>query len=137
MNIAPIFRAAPQIQIHLATALAAFAIGGFILMNAKGTRLHKTLGWVYVALMTVVAGSAIFIHSAARVGMANIAGFTPIHLFVVITAVSLPSAIYHIKRGDVKAHRDAMIGLFVGGLVIAGALTLLPGRLLHTVFLGD
>jgi len=29
-----------------------------------------------------------------------------------------------------------MLGVYFGGLVIAGALTLLPGRLLHRVFFG-
>lgn len=33
-------------------------------------------------------------------------------------------------------HRRMMTGLFIGGLVIAGALTFLPGRLMWQVFFG-
>lgn len=30
-----------------------------------------------------------------------------------------------------KAHRANVIGLYVGGMLIAGAFTLLPGRMIH------
>jgi uncharacterized membrane protein len=32
----------------------------------------------------------------------------------------------------VKSHRNNMIGLYVGGLIIAGSFAFMPGRLLHT-----
>jgi uncharacterized membrane protein len=64
--------------------------------------------------------------------------FTWIRLFTLLTVVSLPLAIYKIRRGDVKGHAGSMKGLFIGGLVIAGIFTLVPGRILgnllwHTV----
>ena len=62
----------------------------------------------------------------------SIAGFTPIHIFTVLTLVGLPRAIWQIRRGDVTGHRRTMQGLFIGGCLVAGAFTLLPGR-----FLGD
>ena len=135
MDPAPILAATLQIQLHLATALAAFVIGAVILLRPKGTRFHKTLGWTYVMLMIVVAGSAVFIRRPPGEGW-SISGYTPIRLFVVLTAVSLPMAIYAIKRGDVRGHRSAMIGLYSGGLIIAGVLTFLPGRIMHRMFFG-
>ncbi|GAB4527408.1 MAG: DUF2306 domain-containing protein [Amphiplicatus sp.] len=135
MNLAPIFAAPVQIQIHLVSAVAAFLLGSIILLNRKGTRFHKTLGWAYVVLMTVVAVSAVFIRRPEGAGW-SVNGYTPIHLFIVLTAVSLPLALFNIRRGNVKGHAGAMIGLFVGGLVIAGALTLLPGRIMHAVVFG-
>jgi uncharacterized membrane protein len=56
--------------------------------------------------------------------------FTWIHLFTVVTLVSLPLGIYRIRRGNVRGHAAAMKGLFIGGLVIAGIFTLIPGRIL-------
>jgi uncharacterized membrane protein len=56
--------------------------------------------------------------------------FTWIHLFPLLTAVTIPLAIYRIRTGDAKGHGRAMKGLFIGGLIIAGVFTLLPGRLL-------
>jgi len=36
----------------------------------------------------------------------------------------------------VKQHRNAMISVFVGALLIAGAFTFLPGRIMHAVAFG-
>ena len=40
------------------------------------------------------------------------------------------------KRRDLKRHRAMMTNIFMGGLVVAGAFTLLPGRLLWKVLIG-
>ena len=56
--------------------------------------------------------------------------FTWIHLFTLLTLVTLPLAIYKIRRGNVKGHAASMKGLFIGGLVVAGIFTLVPGRIL-------
>ena len=62
----------------------------------------------------------------------NLFGFTPIHLLTVVTAVLLPIAVWNARHGNVAAHRKTMKGLYVGGCIVAGVFTLLPGR-----FLGD
>ena len=36
----------------------------------------------------------------------------------------------------VKAHRNTMLGLFFGALVIAGVFTLWPGRVMHEAVFG-
>ncbi|NWG71592.1 MAG: DUF2306 domain-containing protein [Parvularculaceae bacterium] len=132
---APIAQAPPQIIVHLSAALLATLVGGIILLNRKGTTFHRTLGWTYVVLMTITAVSAIFIRRTQ--GIPNLAGFTPIHLFIVLTAVSLPRALMRIRRGDVRAHASSMIWLYVGALIIAGALAFMPGRLLNQALSGD
>jgi uncharacterized membrane protein len=48
----------------------------------------------------------------------------------------LPLAIWHARRHNVRRHRQAMLMLFTGALVIAGAFTLLPGRIMHAVVFG-
>src|SRR3989344_4426220 len=50
------------------------------------------------------------------------------------TVVSLPMAVHAARRHKVQAHRRAMTGMFVGGLIVAGALTFLPGRLMGAIF---
>jgi uncharacterized membrane protein len=62
--------------------------------------------------------------------MINIAGFTPIHGFTVMTLYALPKGIYQIRKGNIQAHRKTMRGLFIGACVVAGLFTLLPGRFL-------
>ena len=63
----------------------------------------------------------------------NIAGVTPIHAFTLLVAINLPRGILAIRRGQVQAHRQAMRGIFIGGCLVAGVFTLLPGRFLGTL----
>jgi uncharacterized membrane protein len=125
-----ILAAAPVIQIHIAGAVVALVIGTVLMIGVKGTTLHRTLGWGWVVAMALTAVSSLFIRQI------NHGALSFIHLLSGWTIVALPMAIYAIKRGKVAAHRRTMTGLFVGGLIIAGLLTFLPGRLMWTVFLG-
>lgn len=120
----------PVIQLHIAAALTALVIGTVLLIGVKGTQRHRILGWGWVAAMATTAVSSLFIHSI------NPGGFSLIHLLSGWTIISLPMAIYAIRRGKVQAHRRAMTGMFVGGLIVAGALTFLPGRLMWAIFFG-
>jgi uncharacterized membrane protein len=101
-----------------------------LLAGVKGTRLHKTLGWAWVIAMGTTAVSSLFIR------VLNPGHFSLIHLVSGYTIIALPMAVAAIKRRDVKAHRRLMTGLFTGGLVIAGAFTVLPGRLMWTILFG-
>jgi uncharacterized membrane protein len=122
--------ASPIIRLHLTSALTALAIGIALMMRVKGTGLHKLLGWTWVLAMGSTAVSSLFIREM------NHGGFSFIHLLSGWTIVGLPGAVYAIKRGKVGAHRRAMTGMFVGGLLLAGLFAFIPGRLLWTVFLG-
>ena len=62
--------------------------------------------------------------------MPNIAGFSPIHLLSLFVAVQLPRAVVQARAGRIDAHRRTMRGMYLGGCVVAGAFTLLPGRFL-------
>ena len=44
-------------------------------------------------------------------------------------------AVLAARRGQIARHRGMMTGLYVG-LLIAGAFTLIPGRLLHSLVFG-
>ena len=43
----------------------------------------------------------------------------------------VPSAFFAVRKGDLIKHKANMIGVYVGGILIAGAFALMPGRLLH------
>jgi uncharacterized membrane protein len=62
--------------------------------------------------------------------------WSPIHLLAIFTLVKLPLAVLHAHRHRVERHKWSMISIFAGALVIAGAFTLLPGRIMHAVVLG-
>ena len=131
MSLAPLLQAEPVIQIHAFAAMGAFALGIIQFAASKGTLPHRTIGWIWVTLMTVIAASSFFIH-----GIKSVGPFSPIHLLSIFTLVMLPLAVLHARRHNVKMHRGAMIGIFVGALVIAGAFTFLPGRVMHAVAFG-
>ena len=54
----------------------------------------------------------------------------------IFTLVMLPLAVLRARRHQVVAHRNTMIVLFLGALVVAGLLTLVPGRVMHEVVFG-
>jgi uncharacterized membrane protein len=132
VSLAPLLNAEPAIQLHAFTAMAAFALGAVQLSAPKGTLPHRTAGWIWVALMVIVAVSSFFIHDL-RVWDA----WSPIHLLSVFTLAMLPLAVMHARRHRVDRHRRAMIAIFVGALVIAGLFTLAPGRIMHAVVFGN
>jgi uncharacterized membrane protein len=131
MSLAPLLDAAPAIPLHAFAALTAFALGIVQFAAPKGTLPHRTVGWIWVALMACVAVSSFWIHQLRLVGP-----WSPIHLLSIFTLVMLPLAVWKAHTHQVSAHRLAMIMLFSGALVIAGLFTLLPGRIMHAVVFG-
>ncbi|PVM91635.1 hypothetical protein DDF62_06300 [Caulobacter radicis] len=129
-NLSLVAAAPAKIQIHIAAALTALAIGTVLMVGVKGTRLHRALGWTWVVAMATTAVSSLFIREM------NHGAMSWIHLLSGWTIVALPMAVYAARRHNVHLHRRFMTGLFVGGLLIAGAFTFLPGRLLWRVFFG-
>ncbi len=131
MTLAPLLSASPVIQVHAYAALAALALGTVQLAAPKGTLPHRTVGWTWYTLMIVVSISAFFIHEIRLWGP-----FSPIHLLAILTLVMVPIGVARARR-DADKHRHAMVSLFFGALVIAGAFTLLPGRIMHAVVFGS
>lgn len=131
VNFHLIAEAPLSIQIHLATVLPAFVLGTWLLfLSRKGSPVHRKLGFAYLGLMIVTAFTTLFIQSL-RPGQ-----WSWIHLFVPLTFWGVYSAITRIRRGDVAGHRRSMLGLYFGGLLIAGGFTFFPGRLMYRLFFG-
>lgn len=127
----PLANAASPIPLHAVAALAALGLGAVQFVLPKGTRRHKLLGWLWVLLMVAVSLSALFISTIGTWGY-----FSPIHLLVPFTLFSLLGAVRAARLKDVRRHKWIMSMLFVGALVITGAFTLLPGRVMNAVVFG-
>ncbi len=132
MSLQPLLDAAPAIQAHAFTAMAAFALGLVQLVAPKGTLPHRTLGYIWVTLMVVVCVTSFWIHDIRMWG-----SWSAIHLLSIFTLIALPSAVLHARRHQVTQHRNAMIMMFAGALVIAGLFTFMPGRIMHAVAFGN
>ncbi len=121
----------PLIAIHMTAALTAVALGPVALWARKGTvqrpRLHRAFGYAWVTMMLMTAVTAIFIRDFR---LPNVAGYTPIHLFVPITFFFLFRAFQALVRANIQGHRKAMVRLYISACVVAGAFTLLPHRYL-------
>jgi uncharacterized membrane protein len=132
MSLSPLLQASPVIQIHAFAAMAAFVLGIVQFASPKGTIPHRVLGWTWAAIMAVVAVTAFFIHEIRLWGP-----WSPVHLLAIFTLVMLPLAVLHARRHRVERHRWAMVGIFTGGLVIAGLFTFFPGRIMYHVAFGS
>lgn len=128
----------PVIAIHLAAALAATAIGPLALWARQGAtqrpRLHRATGYAWVTLMGATAVSALFISAGPgpRWG-----GFGPIHLLIPVTLAGLVMSFVQLARGCIASHRRLMQGVYFWACIVAGAFTLLPGRLLGQALWGQ
>ncbi|WP_063683370.1 DUF2306 domain-containing protein [Bradyrhizobium stylosanthis] len=131
MSLTPLLEAAPAIPLHAFAAMAAFVLGLVQFAAPKGTLPHRTIGWIWVGLMVVVAASSFWIHGIRMVGP-----FGPIHLLSIFTLVVLPLAVWRAHTHRVADHRRMMIFIFAGALVVAGLFTLVPGRIMHRVIFG-
>ena len=131
MDFAAVANAPLAVQIHLATVIPAFFLGTWLIFfSTKGAHLHRRIGVIYLVLMTITATAAIFVREL-RPGR-----FTWVHLFVLLTYWGVFSALWNVKRGNIRGHQWAMIGLYVGGLLIAGSLTFTPPRIMYRLFFG-
>lgn len=122
------------VAVHLVCALSALVLGPLVLWSRKGTPAHRAGGYVWVLLMLGAALSAAFIRDHR---LPNLGGFTLIHFFVPVTLVGLTQGVWHAMNHRIEAHRKSMRGVYVGGCLIAGVLTLLPGRFLGTLLWRD
>jgi uncharacterized membrane protein len=120
----------PAIKIHLATALAALVLGGVLMTQRKGRAFHRVAGWVWVSLVSVTAGSTLFITSL------NPGRWSLLHLFTGWVLLVLPLAVIWARRHDIARHRRTMMGLFYGGFAINLLIAFIPGRTLWTMVLG-
>jgi uncharacterized membrane protein len=132
MSLAPLLNASLPIQVHAFAAMAAFALGLVQFAAPKGTLPHRTLGFIWLTLMLVVAFSSFWIHEIRMLGP-----WSPIHLLSIYVLIMVPVAIYFARRHNIRGHARTVIGMFLGGLVIAGLFTFVPGRIMHAVAFGN
>ena len=124
----------PVMSFHLATVAPAAVLGAYLTLRSKGTPLHRLLGKIYMALMFTTALLSLLI--PATVGPQVLGHFGIIHLLSFLVLYCVPSAYIAAKAHDVTAHRGHMIGVYVGGILVAGLFTLAPGRYLHQLLFG-
>ena len=81
--------------------------------------------------MAGVAVSSFWIHEFRWWGP-----FSIIHALSLLVLATLVYSIAAVRRGDVIAHRNSMVQLYVLALLLTVGFTLLPGRTMHAVLFG-
>ncbi len=138
MSLSPLFAAPVHIQIHALAAMAAFILGMVQILGPKGSGPHKVIGSMWVVLMVAVVATSAFIGNNIGPSDPLFGHFGFIHLFTVLGIYAITTGVLLIVRGGptLKGHGREFVGLFIGGLIIAGALAFLPGRTMHNVVFG-
>ena len=102
--------------IHMIAALAALALGLVVLLNPKGTPLHRLLGAGFVAALVTV--------NLSSFGIVNINGhFGPFHILAAVSLFTLARGILAVIRrrpGWLVTHYRAMCASYIA-LVSAAA----------------
>src|SRR5256714_14673359 len=132
MSLEPLLAAPLSTQVHAFAAMAAFALGAVQLAAPKGTLPHRTVGWLWVALMVTVAASSFWIHDLRVWGR-----WSPIHLLSIFNACNAAACGRARAAPPHRAAPQRLIAIFTGALVVAGLFTLLPGRIIHAVVFGN
>jgi uncharacterized membrane protein len=109
------------VAIHLATVLPALVLGLIVLMRRKGGMNHRVLGSIWMGMMVTTAVVTFWVRGENG-------AFSGIHLFSIGTLIAVPIAIWRVRVGDIRAHQQIMVSLYVG-LIVAGVFALDPNRL--------
>jgi uncharacterized membrane protein len=122
----------PLLAVHVTAALSAVVLGPFALWARLGMtqrpKLHRAFGYAWVTMMVLTAITALFLRSTIPFQMG---GFSPIHLLIPVTLFSIFGAFWYLAKGNIRMHKKTMLNLYFWACIFTGALTLLPGRLMH------
>ena len=132
MDIAALTSASPIIQAHAYAAFAAIALGAAQLALPKGAAVHRAMGRTWAALLLIVAGSSLFIHTIRSFGP-----FSAIHVLSVFTLGAVPLTVLAARRGRIARHARGMRLIYLLALIVTGLFTLWPGRIMNRVLFGS
>lgn len=120
-----------MMYMHLAAALISLALGAMQFVCRKGTRAHKTIGWIWVFAIAVACLSSFALH-----GFVEGTRFSWLHGLSGWTLICLFAMIYFVRKKNVRRHRNFAIGVYCGLLAAGLAATLMPHRFLYKLFFG-
>ena len=78
-------------QVHFLTALIALATGAVVVLQTKGSALHRRIGWVYAASMIAVNVTALSIYRLTGT-------FGPFHIAALVSLAGLTAGILAVRR---------------------------------------
>ncbi len=128
MSLQPFLAAGPLIQLHVVAAALSIVLGPAALGRRSRDRWHRRAGYAWILAMTALAATGLFIDSIRMAGR-----FSPIHLLSLLTLWQLWLGLRDARAGRIAAHRRRMQALYACALMLTGAFTLFPGRLMSRI----
>jgi uncharacterized membrane protein len=114
---------------HIATILIAVILTPVMLLRRRGDWWHRRLGWVWVTALAATAAVSFGIRGL------NSGSLSLIHILSAWTFIQLPLIVWHARHHNLAKHRNAVRGMVIGALLIAGFFTFPFNRLLgHWLF---
>ena len=112
------------VWLHIGTVVAATALTPVMLLRRRGDRLHRRLGWIWVAAM--------FLTASFTFGIRGINGgaLSLIHILSAWTLVQVPLIVWSARTHNHRRHRASVRGMVAGALLIAGIFTFPFDRML-------
>lgn len=130
MNVNEVIISNPTMAIHLFAGFGVLFVGALqVFVIARGTKEHKTIGRIWVALMSIMVISSLW--DFMQDGLISM----PAQVFTAMTIILLPISIWAVRNQKIKLHKLTMFGAYFGVVIAAViALIVVPGRLFNTWF---
>ncbi|MFZ1989665.1 MAG: DUF2306 domain-containing protein [Alphaproteobacteria bacterium] len=118
-----------MVKLHVVTILSTVPLGAVQLALPKGTPLHRSLGYLFVALMLATVTCSFFIREPGG-------GFAFSHLFIPAITIMLALGIWCAMRGNIVGHQRWMTAVYIGAVFGGGGFAFTPGHFLYRTFFG-
>jgi uncharacterized membrane protein len=114
---------------HVIAALFVLAIGPFQILRRRRDRVHRTMGYLWVAAMYYVCFSSFWIVTAGH--------FTWLHGLSAFTIVTVTLGLVSAIRRNIRTHLGNMIGSYIGIAVAFIFAVAVPGRAIPQLLAQD
>lgn len=114
---------------HVVAALFVLAIGPVQIFRRRRDRIHRTMGYLWVAAMYYVCVSSFWIVSEGH--------FTWLHGLSAFTIVTVTLGLISAIRRNIRSHLGNMIGSYIGIAVAFIFAVTVPGRAIPQLLAGD
>ncbi|HEX8241664.1 MAG TPA: hypothetical protein VF574_18150 [Allosphingosinicella sp.] len=109
---------------HIATILLAIALTPVMLLRPRGDRLHRRMGWAWAGSMALTAALSFWIRGI------NQGSLSLIHILSAWTLIQVPLIVWSARAHNHRKHRNAVRGMVIGALLVAGIFTFPFDRML-------
>jgi uncharacterized membrane protein len=130
IRLQPLLQASPAIQVHVAAAVLALALGTWQFLARKGSLPHRIIGWIWVLLLGSICISSFFIPGSWFIGPISV-----FHALSVYTLWALFMGAKAARDGEVADHKSYMIWIFGLSIVLSAVIAVgSSGGVLNEVF---